>query len=325
MLKKIFGSKLVRFSFSIVLIYFAFKKVDVLVLIKQLVGVKIWFFIVNLLLSFLMTFLVSYRWSILLMKKPKISDVWIFAKSAIAASFYGLFFPSSAAGDVLKWIIIDEKYPEIPKTKLLGSVILDRFIGMSMFVTSGVTMLLLARFKGVKVPWMIELVFFGLLALCIIFYIALAFFDLTKIWKIKWLERFKVISELVNKDNVKQIFKGILVSLISEVFWVFQVWFISWYFGAGLSIMSIFIYLPIISMILILPISFAGFGAREQLYLFFFGPLAKSPEAILLISTFSGILGIFGSLIGGLVTLTPDFKESMKSTDLKKVKERKQS
>lgn len=311
-----------KFGFSIVMIYFAFKKVDVMSLIRQLMAVKIWFFVVNILLSFSMTFLVSYRWSILLMKKTKFSDVWVFAKSAMAASFYGLFFPTAAAGDVLRWIIIDEKYPEIPKTKLLGSIILDRFIGMSMFIFVGIVMLIMARFKGVKIPWMIELIFLGLLVVCIVFYVALVFFDLTKIWKIKWLERFKVVSELVNKDNVKQIFKGTIISLVSEVFWVFQMWFTSWYFGAGLSIMSIFIYLPIISMILILPISFAGFGAREQLYLFFFGALAKSPESLLLTSAFSGILGIFGSLIGGLVTLTPDFKESIKNSGLKKVKDK---
>ncbi len=289
-------------------------------LLKQLVGVKPWFVVMNVLISFLMTFLVSYRWSMLLIKKPKLRDVWVFTKSTLAAAFYGLFFPTAAAGDVFKWIIVDEKYPEIPKTKLLGSVILDRFIGMSMFVLAGVVMLILARFKGVNVPWIIELVFLGLLTACVIFYVALIFFDLTKIWKIKWLEKFKVVSELVNKGNVKQIFKGTLISLISEFLWICQMWFISWYFGAGLSIMSIFIYLPIISMILILPISFAGFGAREQLYLFFFGALARSPESVLLASTLSGILGIFSSLLGGLITLTPDFKKSIEVSNLKKGK-----
>lgn len=318
MLKKIFGSKLLRFGFSVVLIYFAFKKVDVMMLLRQLVGVKMWFVVVNIVVSFLMTFLISYRWSMLLIKKPSLKDAWIFAKSTLAASFYGLLFPTSAASDLFKWIIIDEKYPEIPKTKLLGSVILDRFIGMSMFVLTGVVMLVLAKFNGMNISWIIELVFFGLLFGCVIFYIALMFFDLTKIWRIKWLERFKVVSELVNKENVKQVWKGAMISLISEVFWIFQMWFIAWYFGANLSIMSIFIYLPIISMILILPISFAGFGAREQLYLFFFGGIASSPESVLLISTFSGILGIFSSLLGGLITLTPDFKRSVNNSKVGK-------
>ncbi len=320
MLKKIFASKWLRFSFSVVLIYFAFRKVDVTSLFKQLAGMDIWFLLSNILISFLLVILISYRWAMLLIKKPSLRDVWIFTKSSFAASFYGLFFPTAAAGDVLKWIIIDEKYPEIPKTKLLGSVILDRFIGMSMFVLTGAAMLVLAKFRGVNIPLMVELVFLGLFVGCLVFYIALMFFDLTKIWQIKWLKRISVVSELLNKDNRKQIFKGNVISLLSEIFWISQMWFISWYFGAGLSMMSIFIYLPIISMILILPISFAGFGAREQLYLFFFAAVAHSPESVLLTSTFSGILGIFNSLFGGLITLSPDFKESINKSEFKKGK-----
>jgi len=320
MFKKILKSRWLRFSFSVILIYFAFKRVDVMSLFGQLAGMKLWFLIVNILISFLLSFLISYRWAMLLIKHPSLTEVWMFTKSSLAASFYGLFFPTAAAGDVLKWIIIDEKYPEIPKTKLLGSVILDRFIGMSMFVLAGVSMLILAKFKGVEIPWIIELVFLGLSVACGGFYVALMFFDLTKIWRVRWLERFRGMAELLNKENRKQIFKGTTISLLSEVIWIFQMWFISWYFRADLSIMSIFIYLPIISMILVLPISFAGFGAREQLYLFFFGGVASSPESLLLTSAFSGILGIFIALLGGLVTLTPDFKESVKKTDLVKVK-----
>ena len=229
-------------------------------LFGQLAGMKLWFLIVNILISFLLSFLISYRWAMLLIKHPSLTEVWMFTKSSLAASFYGLFFPTAAAGDVLKWIIIDEKYPEIPKTKLLGSVILDRFIGMSMFVLAGVSMLILAKFKGVEIPWIIELVFLGLSVACGGFYVALMFFDLTKIWRVRWLERFRGMAELLNKENRKQIFKGTTISLLSEVIWIFQMWFISWYFRADLSIMSIFIYLPIISMILVLPISFAGFG-----------------------------------------------------------------
>ena len=47
----------------------------------------------------------------------------------------------------------------------------------------------------------------------------------------------------------------------------------------------------------------AGFGAREQLYLFFFSQTGAFAEKILLMSTFSGVMGILGSLIGGLMLL----------------------
>ena len=311
MLKKIVGSKWVRVLFSVVLIYFAFKKVNVMELFRQLAGISIWFVLASICLSLLSSVLISYRWSLLLIKGPKVKDVLVFIKSSLAASFYGLFFPSAVAGDVLKWVIIDEKYPEIPKTKLLGSIVLDRFVGMSMFMFSGTVMLLVARFRGVTIPWLVELLFWGVFLGCMVFYLLLASGGLSKIFKFKWFKKFENVAELVEKDNVKQVFKCVMDSFESELFWILQKWFFSWYFNAGLSIMSIFIFLPVISMILVLPISFAGFGAREQLYLFFFGSMARSPESLLLTSTFSGILGVLLSLIGGLVTLTPDFKKTV--------------
>lgn len=309
MVKKIFGSRWVRIGFSIVLIYFAFKKVDVVDLVKQLVGVNPLFVVLNVLVAILTSGLVAYRWSLLLIKKPGFKDVWLFIKSAWAASFYGMFLPTAAAGDVLKWIIIDEKYPEIPKTKLLGSIVMDRGIGLSMFVFTGNLMLLLARVKGVTIPWPIELLFWGLFVGCIVFYVSLALGWLPKIWQIKWLKKFESVSDLIKKENTSQVFRCLSVSFVSELVWILQMWLICWYFGTGLSVMSIFIFLPVISMILALPISFAGFGAREQLFLFFFGSMARSSESLLLSSAFFGILGIINSLIGGLVTLTPDFKK----------------
>ena len=312
MLKKLINSRLLRISISIILIYFAFKKVDLASLWQQLITMSWWFVVVTIFISLLGIGLVSWRWSMLLIKKPKLKDVKVFNKSSLAGSFYSLFFPTSVAGDLLKWMIVDEKYPELSKSRLLGSVILDRFIGMSIFVVVGFIMLLFGEIDRSLIPFWVWLIFIGLFVACLIFYVGVGFFDLSKskLWQIKFLNKFKDVAELVNKENRKQIFKAVGISLVSEMLWICQIWFVCWYFGTGLTIVSIFVFVPIISMILSLPISFAGFGAREQLYVLFFGALATSTESILLTSTYSGLIGIVIALIGGLVSLTPDFKKS---------------
>jgi hypothetical protein len=259
----------------------------------------------------LSSFLGSYRWCLLLIKKPKLKDVWIFTKSVFAASFYGLFLPTSVAGDLFKWIIVDDKYPEIHKTKILGSVFLDRVIGLSMYMFVGLIMIIVALIMGVKLPILIVLLFVGLFVVCLTFYILIYFFNskVHELFKFKFFKRFENITELIKEENLIQIGKCLLLSLFTEFIWVAQMWLISWYFGANLSFFSILVFLPVISMILILPISIAGFGAREQLFLFFFVTGAVTKESVLLTSTFAGIIGIINALIGGLVTLTPDFKK----------------
>jgi hypothetical protein len=88
--------------------------------------------------------------------------------------------------------------------------------------------------------------------------------------------------------------------VFSEPIWMGQTWLVSQALGGGLSLMSVFIFMPIISLILVLPISWAGFGAREQLFLYFFGQLGVTPEKILAVSTLNGVIGILNSLLGGV-------------------------
>lgn len=312
MFKKIIKSKWAKLGITIILIYFAFKQVNINLIIKQLSEVKITYLIFWLIITALSTVLLAYRWSLLLIKKPSFWDILIFAKSIWSASFYGLFVPTSVGGDIFKWIIIDDKYPNISKSKLGGSILLDRFIGMSTLVFFGFVSQFFAISVGVKIPFLIKFSFWLIVAGCFLFY-GLIFFEKTDLlFKNKWLEKIKNINELVDKENRKQIVKSLGVSIVSDFLWIWQMWMISQYFGSNLSFVDILVFLPVISTILILPISMAGFGAREQLYLYFFTRPINTPESILLTSTIAGIIGILNCLLGGLISLTPEFRNSRK-------------
>lgn len=312
MFKKIIKSKTLKLFVTLVLIYFAFRKVDIGLILSQLKEVNIFALIFWLLISVISTILLAYRWGLLLIKRPKLDDIVVFSKSIWSATFYGLFVPSGAAGDVFKWIIIDEKYPHIPKSKLGASILLDRFVGMSMLIFFGFISQFFANRMGVQIPFVIRIIF-GLIFLgCLIFYGLVFAGRANLIFDHKWLVKIKSIGELVNKENSTQILKCLGVSLISDLLWIWQMWTISNYFGANLTFIEILIFLPVISTILILPISIAGFGAREQLYLYFFVKQITSPESILLTSAISGIIGILNSLLGGLVTLTPEYKKPVR-------------
>lgn len=312
MLRKLLKSKWLKFGVTIILIYLAFRRVDIDSIWQQLRGITLLPLTIWVLITVFSTILLAYRWSLLLIKKPKFSDVTTFSKSIWSAAFYGLFVPTSAAGDVFKWIIIDEKYPEIPKSKLAASILLDRFVGMTMLVFFGFVSQFFASSLGVEVPSYIRLVFLIVFTGCIVFYTLVFTGKADLLFKHKWLSKIKDISELVNKENSKQIIKGLGISIISDFFWVWQTWMISQYFGSNLSFVEILIFMPVIATILILPISIAGFGAREQLYLFFFTRSFNTPESILLTSALSGIMGILNSLLGGLISLSPEYRRKSK-------------
>jgi hypothetical protein len=303
MLKKIFGSKLLRFIFSAVLIYFAFKKVDVIKLFEDIRRVPLWFVVTNIIISFFIVALISIRWSLLLFSKIKLKTILTFTRASFLASYYSLIFPTAVAGDVLKWVVIDHKYPEIPKTKVLGSIILDRFIGFSMFMFLALLSAILSRKKGLIIPDYIFYLLVILTIICLLIYLIIYFFDVSKLFpKITFLHKLDNAFDTLTNENKKQIIKCLLISLASETIWILQAWFVSWKFGVGLNIFSIFTFMTIISIILVLPISIGGFGAREQLFLFFFSQIGSSNESILLMSAFFGILGIFNALFGGILS-----------------------
>jgi hypothetical protein len=298
--KKVFKSRLFRLFFSIVLIYFAFKKVDVVELFRQVRNVPTWFVLVNILITFLTVVLISFRWSLLLFPKIKIKTILTFTRANFLANFYSLFFSTAVVGEFTKWIVIDDKYPEMAKTKILGSVVLDRFIGFSVFIFLGLVSAIIGKNQGLMVP---EMIFYLLIILnvsCLIVYIIIYFFDASKLLpRFIWLQKLDEAFELF-KENKIQITKCFLVSIFSEMFWILQIWFVGRQFGVDLSFLAVFTFIPVISLILVLPISIGGFGAREQLYLLFFSQFGGS-ESILLMLTFLGILGVISSLFGGIL------------------------
>jgi len=162
---------------------------------------------------------------------------------------------------------------------------------------------ILSRKKGLIIPDYIFYLLVILTIICLLIYLIIYFFDVSKLFpKITFLHKLDNAFDALTNENKKQIIKCLLISLASETIWILQAWFVSWKFGVGLNIFSIFTFMTIISIILVLPISIGGFGAREQLFLFFFSQIGSSNESILLMSAFLGILGIFNALFGGILS-----------------------
>lgn len=137
-----------------------------------------------------------------------------------------------------------------------------------------------------------------------VFYVLVFWLDFDKLFgRFKFLGKLLELVYILKGENKQRLGKCFLISFIGEPVWMAPFWLYSLIFGAGISLLQTYIFVPIISLILVLPISIAGFGARETLFLYFFEPLGFSPDKILLVSTFGGVLVIINSLIGGLLTL----------------------
>ncbi len=301
---KRYWKHIVKFAFSILLIYLAFLKVDTSALLKDLIRIPIWLVIWNIIYAFGNSLLTNYRWSSVLLKKPTFKDVLFFTKCTYLGSFYGLFFPSIVAVDMIKWLPLAKKYKDMGKLKIAGSVLIDRVVGASSFFPVALVAVFVAKFLKYDFPNYLFYVF-GIGSLAVFaFYLMIYFFNFEKYFgRIKYVNKLIRVMDLLKNENKKLLMKLFLFSIVIQFMGVLPVWFNARFLGVPFPIVAVYVFMPIISLILLLPISIAGFGAREQLFLFFFSQLGIGPEKILLVSTFSGIVAVISALLGGLTTL----------------------
>lgn len=303
-MKKILSSKIFRLIFSVVLIYFAFKNVDLPKLLSNLSSVSWQLIVVLILLNTVSMFIGGLRWAILVLGRVRFRDILVFTKATFTGSFYALFFPSSVGGDLLKWTTLLRRYPKISKIKLAGSALIDRVIGFSAFALLALISLILGKLLNYQFPQILVWLFLAINISLIIFYVLVFKLDFEKlIVKYKFLSKLLEIADLLKNSNKKRIITCFLISILSQPFWTMITWFLFNSLGIDLKAIQVFIFMPIISLILVLPISWAGFGARENLFVYFFAPLGYSAEKLLFASTFSGVVGILMALFGGLMLI----------------------
>lgn len=303
-LKKVLFSRWARMFLSALLIYFAFRKADLPQLWSNLASVSWQLVTVLVLLNIISMLIGGLRWAILVLGRANLKDVLIFTKASFTGSFYALFFPSSVGGDLLKWTTLLKNYPQISKLKLAGTALIDRVIGFSAFSLMAMISLILGKILKYQFPDILFWLFLGINIALIIFYLFVFRLNFEKMaGKYKFLNKLLEIVDLLKNSNKKRIILCFLISMLAQPFWMMISWYLFNSLGIDLKLIQVFIFMPIISLILILPISWAGFGARENLYLYFLVPLGYSAEKLLFASTFSGVMGILMALIGGLMLL----------------------
>jgi len=289
---------------SALLLWLVFKKMDVGLILKQILEVPLWYLVVSVLFWIGSSFIVAWRWAILILDDYDIGDVWFIVKSTMIARFYSIFLPSSMGADLIKWLPLIKKYPQLSKAGLAGSVVVDRIVGFTAFVIVAVLSVVVGKIMSVQFPNFILWMFLICMLAVVIFYGLVYWVDVDKLFnKIKIPGKIKRLFLVVLKTDKKALKKGLWISLLAAPLWSLSSWLALVAFDTGVPLLETMIIMPVINLILILPISVAGFGPREGLFVYLFSTYAVSNESLLASSAFSGILSLMFAVLGGALTL----------------------
>ena len=267
----------------------------------------------------------TYKWNMLIrVREVFISFGKLFLINAIGG-FWGLFLPSSLGTDVVRGYYLSKNNSE--KSVSISSVFIDRVLGMFSLLLVGLVGLMLAGdiLSGMNIG-------IYLVSIFILSIITLYFFqkdstaDLIK----KHLVRFKYkkIGEmgvklhqaiLEYKKYPVTLLLAFSVTLLVQITRIFTYYFIAMAFNISIPIVYFFMFIPIIMLVIMLPISVGGLGVREGTFIAFFTLVGMATNDAVIISFSNSIINTLVTLLGGIAFLF--FKSSNNIPNLKSKKE----
>ncbi|MEI6490975.1 MAG: lysylphosphatidylglycerol synthase transmembrane domain-containing protein [Verrucomicrobiota bacterium] len=270
----------------------------------------LWWFLPGIAALGIALLLQTQRWMILLRVQNINVSFWRALRIMLSGMFFNLFLLGSTGGDVIKIFFIMRETPD-KKAGALLSVFIDRVVGiLALAAVSAVVILIRWQDLMKSAPA-------GVLTVAVILGGSLGFIFAAWI-----VDRLNLTSKLPHwlpmHDKIVEaaaafsqyakaggaVGRAFLLSIPAHLLFFSSFFFASKAFSAGLSLISIYCVMPVVSTVTALPISLGGAGVREGLFITLLGALYQTPKEIAMSISISGFLMVvFWSLVGGLVYL----------------------
>jgi len=302
-----------RILITALILFFIFRKIDFAGTLSIFMRSNIFYLVLALASFFLISFFVAFRWYLVLkMYNFSVSLANAF-RIYMIAFFFNNFLPSTVGMDVIRGAYISKDKKRLPD--VISTLIIERWIGFFGIVLyiSAVPLLFT---KEINIAYFLPFSIIGLSA-SIIFIISLwsqpvfnffeKLFAKITIWGIgeKINSLYRSLSTI--KNFPKQFFFNLGLSIVVQIVFVFTNFFIVKAQSLDIPIKQLFLYVPLISVISMVPITINGLGLREAAYLTFFGKELQTQAVALSLTQF--LISVVFSLAGGVLFLFDNNKD----------------
>jgi hypothetical protein len=252
---------------------------------------------------------VVYKWNLLI--KARGIDVTfnrLFLINLIG-SFWGLFIPSSLGTDIARGYYLAKNNAE--KSVSVSSVFVDRILGtfsIALFALVSVT------FAGDLIYKMNIKIYVYLFFIFLVAFFYLFQREEPAKFLVKNLEkiRYRKLAEIFSKLHIsileyKKYPKTILLSffftILAHVTRVMIFYFVALSFNISVPLIYFFLFVPLVTLIIMVPISIGGLGVGEGAFVAFFMLAGISFDNCLVMAFTNTIINTFFTLFGGVVYL----------------------
>lgn len=263
-LLKFFLKAFVSLFFLILVI----RKLDLNTIFFELKQINISMFVFATFLYLSTMIFSTLRWSYFIKTKKSFKELF---QLYLIGTFFNLFMPGTVGGDVIKAYYLYKE--DRKKTNPLVSVFMERYMGLCALITIAFFGFLLG-YNYLK-DSIIDKLFYLIFLLFVTGSLFIVFFPYEKFYHKLDRARESIRNYIFNTSIFA---KTYILSLIVQGIGIIVVYLL----GLGLSIPLEFkyylIFIPIITVISMLPVSLSGFGIREYGFMYLFGNFGISKE-----------------------------------------------
>jgi hypothetical protein len=310
---------LLKIAVSLVLIGVILRSVDVGKLWAVVRHANPWYLLVTVVVVMAGVVLRAYRWQILLHDQGVNASMRELTVLWFVSFLFTNLLPTGIGGDAIKMYELSRSSER--GAEAVSSVLVDRFMGLFSLQAIGLVALAFSwRIVPGKIVALTVVVFgVSLLAAWVVSYRPLWN------WLAGWVPLFDRLLSIKSVRSLVDSLQGYSRSALLRSFGIgvlFNVLLIGMnvLIGAALGIdvplPFYMVFVPITSVVLILPISFAGLGVREGTYLLLFSQVGVSREVAISLSLLVYALGtVSPGLVGGVLYLLRGTREVAKVED----------
>ncbi|MCS7158453.1 MAG: flippase-like domain-containing protein [Blastocatellia bacterium] len=292
---------------SALLLWILLQRIDLGQMLSTLAGVRLEFFTIALILYIGGQLLSAFRWKILT------TPIGISASygQLVALYFLGMFFnfflPTVIGGDAVKAYYLARETRD--SVRALASVFMDRNTGLGALLLVALVAAAVGRVEFADRPLVILLL--GGLLLYVILNLVL-FADVSYRFLNRFFSavRWMPLVVLVDRAHVAlrayrsaplTLGKAVGVSLVFHLMLIGLNYANARALGLALDFLAFCVFIPIISLLSMLPITMYGLGVREYAFVLFFSSLGVTREASLLLALLWFAVVVLASLPGAMV------------------------
>ncbi len=297
------------FSFSLIVILLTYKT-SVTETLYVLKGADPFWLLTSFLLHVLGLFISAFRWQILIKAQGDHARLVFLAKSYLVGAFFNNFLPSRIGGDISR--IRDGSRYSQTLLKSSAIILVERLSGIIILLVfaSVASIFRISIAQEIPIVWISLLL--GLLGLLLIFIFFTPFTD--RLIKIIPDKKFliKIKSKTFDFKNIILQYKDKKIALAKTLFWAFllQINVIMHFFLIGkalhlqIQFYDYFIFIPIVLLIQLIPITINGLGLREGSYIEIFEFYGVAPGAAFSFALIDVAFMLIIGLAGGIVYVT---------------------